>query len=176
MTTKIYYLLSIALLGCLPVLAQQNPQPLTLPPLAVSAQPDCAPATAQPPNTLTQGIHFHIPSALQKKIETSTGIQIPNLTPQDLAKRPQKPCRPAPAIPASPAIAAQPDPQASATALYNIILQAQKPTTTAPLASPATVPNQPEIDPAALEYIIAHLQRPCTAAPAIPITTTTPKK
>jgi hypothetical protein len=173
MTTKMFHLLSIALLGCLPVLAQQNQQPLTLPPLAVSALPDCTPATPQAPNKIAEGFHFHLPSALQKKIETSTGIQIPSLTPQDLAKRAQKPCRPAPAIVPTAAIAAQPDPQASATALYNLILQAQKPTTTAPLASPATVPNQPEIDPAALEYIIAHLQRPCTSAPAIP---TTPKK
>jgi hypothetical protein len=169
--------------------AQQNMQP-TQPQPAPKAQTDCTPTTPQPPSEVSKHVHFHLPTALQKaidkqraEIEKKTGIQLPPITPDDITKQPQKPCKPAPAPSAAAANTSQPQPPASAGAPFNTGKQ-----TTAQGGAPAPSNGAATVSPEQSDFYADELacllkrQRdndpsdPSTCIPSPPTTTTAPKQ
>ena len=168
--------------------AQQNPQP-TQPAPSVQAQP-CTPMPPQPPSAVSNRVHFHLPTSLQRaldkqraELEKKTGIQLPPITPDDITKQPQKPCKPAPAPSAAAANTSQPQPPASAGAPFNTGKQ-----TTAQGGAPAPSNGAATVSPEQSDFYADELacllkrQRdndpsdPSTCIPSPPTTTTTPKQ
>jgi hypothetical protein len=104
-------LLTAGLMAAIALQAQQNPQTQTVQPIphaqsALPALPDCTPTQPKPPTAAPKGFHFHLPASVQKvinnghaQIEKKTGITVPTVSPDDLAKqglKAPKPCTPTP--------------------------------------------------------------------------------
>jgi hypothetical protein len=190
MFTKTTLLIIAVLCGSLAIQAQQNPQPAQPAQPTITQTLPCAPTTQQAPSEVSKHVHFHLPTALQKaidkqraEIEKKTGIQLAPITPDDITKQVQKPCKPAPAASAAAANTSQPQPPASAGAPFNTGKQ-----TTAQGGAPAPSNGAPTVSPKQSDFYADELacllkrQRdndhsdPSTCIPSPPTTTTTPKQ
>jgi len=89
----------------------KNPQPQTVQRVP-QAQPDCTPTQPKPPTDGQKPFHLHPPAWVQRainderaQIENKTGITVPTVSPDDLAKKQAqkapKPCTPTP-VPSVP--------------------------------------------------------------------------
>jgi hypothetical protein len=167
--------------------AQQNPQP-TQPAPSAQAQP-CTPMPPQPPSAVSNRVHFHLPTALQRaldkqraELEKKTGIQLAPITPDDLTKQVQKPCTPAPALSSPTTNTLHPGPPPSAGAPSSIGKQTPAQAAPAPSNGAATVsPKQADFYADVLACLLKRQRDndpsdPSTCIPSPPTTTTAPKQ
>jgi hypothetical protein len=186
MITKTILLSAAVLLGSTALQAQQAATPQPSP--ASQAQP-CTPMPPQPPSAVSNRVHFHLPTSLQRaldkeraELEKKTGIQLAPITPDDITKQAQKPCKPAPAASAAAANTSQPQPPASAGAPFNTGKQTTAQGAPAPSNGAATVsPKQSDFYADELACLLKRQRDndpsdPSTCIPSPPTTTTTPKQ
>jgi hypothetical protein len=114
---KVFRVVTLCIAGGVAVNAQQNsPPPAVQPaPQAQSApKADCTPTQPKPPTDGQKPFHLHPPAWVQRainderaQIENKTGITVPTVSPDDLAKSAQKaqpkPCTPTPVASVPPA-------------------------------------------------------------------------